>query len=171
MAAQADAALVRSTAKYALPAVTLVSQDGKRTALEEALGHDRPVFVNFIYTTCTTVCPLTSQTFAQFQKQLGADRDSVRMVSISIDPEQDSPARLRDYAQRFHAAGDWQHYTGSLSDSVNVQRAFAAFRGDKMNHQPVTFVRAAHGSEWVRLEGFATPADLMNEYHLLAHAH
>jgi protein SCO1/2 len=84
-------------------------------------------------------------------------------VSISIDPEQDTPARLREYAGRFHAGPAWHHYTGTVEASIALQRAFDAYRGDKMSHVPVTFLRAAPGRPWVRIDGFASSAELEGE--------
>jgi protein SCO1/2 len=86
------------------------------------------------------------------------------MMSISIDPEQDTPARLREYAQRNGAGPQWQHYTGTIEASVAVQRAFSVYRGDKMDHPPVAFMRPAPGRPWVRLDGFASPSELLVEY-------
>jgi protein SCO1/2 len=138
--------------------------DGKRMALNEALDDGRPVLLNFIYTSCTAICPVTSQVFADFRGRLGADRDKINMVSISIDPEQDTPARLTEYQQRFGGAGTWAHFTSASADSVEIQRAFGAWRGDKMNHQPSTYLRPAPGKPWIRLDGFYSPSALLAEY-------
>jgi protein SCO1/2 len=153
----------RSTGDYALPAVRLVRDDGKTVSLPEELADGKPVVLAFIYTTCTTICPITSQTLAQLQTKLGADRERVHLVSISIDPEQDTPARLAEYARGFHAGPQWRHYTGTAEASVAVQRAFSAYRGDKMSHTPVTFLRAAAGRPWVRIDGFASADELLAE--------
>jgi protein SCO1/2 len=153
----------RSEAQYTAPDVTLVRDDGKTVSLPNELNDGRPVVMNFIYTSCTTICPLTSQVFEQFQKRLGGARDSVHLVSISIDPEQDTPARLRVYARQFDAARGWDHYTGTLAASIAVQRAFGAYRGDKMSHTPLTLLRASSGKPWIRLDGFASAADLLAE--------
>jgi protein SCO1/2 len=107
---------------------------------------------------------MSSQVFEQFQEDLGGARDSVHLVSISIDPEQDTPARLRAYAAQFHAAKSWNHYSGTLAASVAVQQAFNAYRGDKMSHVPLTLVRTAPGKPWIRFEGFARADDLMAEH-------
>ncbi|HEY6095063.1 MAG TPA: SCO family protein [Gallionellaceae bacterium] len=153
----------RQTATYTVPEVTLVRDDGKRVALRDELNDGRPVILNFIYTTCTSVCPLVSHTLEQLQSKLGSDRDRVHLVSISIDPEQDTPARLAAYAKEYEAGPEWQHYTGTVAASITTQRAFDAYRGDKMNHTPVTFLRAAPGQPWIRIEGFVTPDDLLGE--------
>lgn len=153
----------RRTAEYTVPQVRLVRDDGKTVSLPEELNDGRPVVLNFIYTTCTTICPVVSQTLSQLQRKLGADRDRVHLVSISIDPEEDTPARLAAYARKYDAGPEWQHYTGTLAASVATQQAFDAYRGNKMNHVPVTFLRAAPEKPWVRIDGFATADDLLGE--------
>jgi len=152
----------RSEAQYAVPNVSLVRDDGKSVVLPAELNDGRPVVLNFIYTSCTTICPLSSQIFEQFQADL-AKGDGVHLVSISIDPEQDTPARLRAYAAQFHAKRGWDHYSGSLAAVVAVESAFNVYRGEKMNHTPLTLMRAAPGKPWVRFDGFARADDLMAE--------
>lgn len=148
---------------YQLPQIQLVREDGKHVSLVEELNDGRPVILNFIYTTCTTVCPLTSKTFADLQDKLGNGRDRVHMVSISIDPEQDTPEVLAKYAHKFGAGPQWQFYTGTVEASIAAQRAFDAYRGGKMKHNPVTFIRSAPGKPWLRIEGFAKSDELMND--------
>jgi protein SCO1 len=157
--------VMRSTAHYTLPSVSLVRDDGKTVSLIDEVNDGRPVILTFIYTTCTTICPMISQTFSQLQSELGNDRAKVHLVSISIDPEQDTPARLRAYAAKYGAGPQWQHYTGTVAASIAAQRAFDVYRGDKMNHIPVALVRAAPGSPWLRIDGLATPAELLSAYH------
>jgi len=153
----------RSTTDYAIPDVKLVRQDGETVLLSDELSDGRPIALNFIYTTCTTICPLTSQTFAELQAKLGPRQSAVHLVSISIDPEQDTPARLRDYAKKFGAGPAWHFYTGTRAASIATQRAFNVDRGDKMNHAPVTVLRTAPGKPWVRLDGFATSDQMLKE--------
>ena len=155
------------TINYAIPAVQLLRDDGQRVSLQKELDDGRPVVMNFIFTTCATTCPLSSQTFAAFQRKLGPEASKVHMVSISIDPEQDTPARLRVYAKKFGAGPQWQHYTGTLQASLAAQQAFGAYRGDKMSHAPVTLMRVAPGQPWTRIDGFVTPDQLLQHYHQL----
>ena len=153
----------RRMAVYTVPPVQLVRDDGKTVSLPKELNDGRPVLLSFIFTTCTAICPLISQTLSQLQDKLGTDRDRVHLVSISIDPEQDTPARLAAYARKYGAGPGWRHYTGTLSASVATQRAFDVYRGDKMSHAPVTLLRAAPDKPWIRIEGFATANDLLGE--------
>jgi protein SCO1/2 len=156
-----------TTRDYALPDLALVRSDGTEVRFPADIDDGRPVLLNFIYTTCTAICPLLSQTFAAFQSRLGPEVAQVHMVSVSIDPEQDTPARLAEYAERYGAGPQWTYYTGTLEASIALQKAFEAYYGDKMNHRPVAFLRLAPGQPWVRLEGFATPDDLVREYRQL----
>ena len=155
----------RTLADYTVPRVALVREDGRSVVLSNEIDDGKPIVLSFVYTTCTTICPVTSMTLAELQSRLGDARDRVHLVSISIDPEQDTPARLRDYARKFGAGPEWHHYTGTVGASVASQRAFGVYLGDKMTHTPVTLVRSAPGARWVRFEGFATADQLLAELH------
>jgi protein SCO1 len=161
----------RLTAELDLPKVDLVRDDGRKVSFPAEIDDGQPVVLNFIFTTCTTICPVTSQIFSQLQDRLGDRKDKVHLVSISIDPEQDTPPRLVAYAKKFHAGPQWHHYTGTVEASVALQRAFGAYRGDKMSHLPVTFLRAAPGKPWVRIDGFASASELANEFRVLVASH
>ena len=160
----------RSVHDYQLPDLELVNMAAEKISLLDEFNSGKPVMVNFIFTTCTTICPVMSATFAQVQSELGAESDALRMISFSIDPEQDPPERLREDAGRFNAGPQWQFITGSLADSVAVQKAFDVYRGNKMNHEPTTLMKAADSDSWVRIDGLAKAADIVAEYHsLLGH--
>lgn len=163
--AAAPAGLKRSEmAPLVLPAVQVLRQDGTRTDLRKLLDDGRPVMLNFIYTSCTAICPVTEQVFREARERLGRSRDTLHLVSISIDPEYDTPARMAEYARRFTDDDKWSFLTTGREDSVAIQKAFKAYQGDKMNHVPVTFLRAAGAQKpWVRLDGFASPAVLVTE--------
>ena len=157
----------RSSHKYDIPKLVLVDMDNNKVSLNEALATDEPVMLNFIFTTCTTICPVLSATFAQVERELGNEADQVKMISITIDPEYDTPERLRDYAERFKAGPQWQFYTGANADIIAVQRAFDAYRGSKANHEPLTFLRTPEDPQWVRVNGLASAADVVKEYRRL----
>ncbi len=166
--AMADTGYTRLVAPYRTPDVKLVDANGKEVSLHDALDGAGPVMLNFIFTTCTTICPVMSATFSQVQARLGPNPGKVRMVSISIDPEHDTPSRLNEYAKRFEAGPQWSMLTGSIENSIAVQRAFDIYRGDKMNHEPVTFMRKGPDQPWVRINGFIAADDLLREYDKLA---
>jgi protein SCO1 len=145
-----------------LDGIDLVDASGRATTLREAVGADKPVLVNFIFTTCTTICPVMSAGMSQFLANLGADTDSVRVVTISIDPENDTAEVLRAYASRYHAPSSWQFLTGTPAAVDAAQRAFGAYRGGKNNHAAATFVRSSPTGPWIALDGFSSAETLQH---------
>jgi len=161
-------AYTSSVMKYTAPDIKLVDINGQKVALRELLNDHSAIVLNFIYTTCTTICPVMSATFQQIQEKLGADQKELRMVSISIDPENDTPAKLKEYANKFKAGPQWTLLTGTLDDSLSAQKAFGIFAGEKMNHKPITFLKAKGSeTEWVRLDGLAEADQIIKEYEKL----
>ena len=144
--------------------VPLVDHQGRATSLRQAIDTDVPVLVNFIFTSCTTVCPIMSAGFAQFYEGLGPQRDHVRLVSISIDPETDTVNALRKYGARYHASESWRFLTGTATASEAAQRAFGAYRGEKNNHAPATYLRRTRDSPWEALEGLSSAEMLLRAY-------
>ena len=160
----------RSEHSYRLTDLKLVGMDGEDTTLLTELNCGKPVMINFVFTTCTTICPVLSGTFTQVQSILGPRSEDVQMISFSIDPEYDTPERLREYAKRFNAGPQWKFMTGNLQDLIAVQKAFDVYRGNKMNHEPTTLMRKSEEDAWVRIDGIASAADVVKEYEqLIAH--
>jgi protein SCO1/2 len=143
----------------------MLTDSNGRQALPSLINGDGPVMLQFIFTTCTTICPVISATLAASQSQL----EGGHMISISIDPEHDTPARLQEYARSLKAPPKWQFLTGRAVDIVAVQEAFRANRGNKMRHLPLTFLRASLDLRWVRPDGLTSAAQLIAEYHRLVH--
>jgi protein SCO1/2 len=164
---EAAAKYKRTIEKYKVPDVTLVNQDGKRINLRTFLDSDRPVILDFIYGTCTTICPVLSIGYSHFQKKLGPDVDKVRLVSISIDPDNDTPQVMKEYMQRYNALEGWDFLTGKREDIIQVMKAFDAYVVNKMNHYPLTILRAPEDEEWIRINELLATSDLMREYKLL----
>lgn len=153
----------RTEVAIEVPDVTLIDQHGREIDFREAMLGDRPVFIEFIFATCTTICPVLSAGFASMQRKLGDDREEVLLVSITIDPEHDGPEELRQYLDRYGAKSGWDFYTGTREDIDRVMRSFDAYVPDKMSHRPLTFVHGPGRDAWVKIDGFAGSKDLMEE--------
>lgn len=153
-------------ASYAIPSVELTSQYGGKLRLDRLLAEDRPTLVQFIFTSCTTICPVMGAVFAGAQADIAAIAPNFRMVSISIDPEYDTPDKLREFAARQNANPDWIMLTGSKDEIFEATKAFdALYQGDnKMYHQPYTFIRWGREDKWVRIRGLMSVADLVKEF-------
>jgi protein SCO1/2 len=157
----------RTVAAYTTPDVALVDQAGRKVALADLLKDDRPVALNFFFASCSAICPVMTSTLSQMRKELGHDGDALRLVSVTIDPDQDTPEVLRGYAKSYSARQGWSFLTGDAARILEVQRAFGADTGGKFNHRLLYFFRAAGSKEWVRMEGQASAADLAAEVRAL----
>lgn len=166
LAAEGEPRFTRTKVDVELPAVTLINQHGDTVDFTALLQSDRPVFVDFIFATCTTICPVLSAGYSNIQRKLGDERDQVHLVSITIDPEHDGPEELTTYLERYRAQTGWDFLTGTREDIDSVMRAFDAFVPDKMSHRPLIFIHSPKGGQWVRLYGFAGTADLLEELRL-----
>jgi protein SCO1/2 len=154
----------RQEADYVMPDVTLVNQDGKKIKLKEYLDSDKPVIVDFVYATCTTICPVLSAGFSNFQKKSGIPTESVRLVSFTIDPENDTPEIMKGYLKRYGAKPGWDFLTGTRVDIDKVMNAFDAYVPDKMSHLPVSFFKGPKSQKWVRIYGLLGTAEMLKEY-------
>ena len=103
---------------------------------------NKPVIMDFIFGTCTTICPILSTSFVNLQNKLGAASQSVHLVSITIDPENDSPRVMKEYLTRYRAKPGWDFLTGSRSDIDKVMTAFNAYIPNKMSHMPLTLIHS-----------------------------
>lgn len=144
---------VASTAKPVKLADTLLQdQDGRSLRLASDVVGDKLVVVTFVFTHCTDTCPTVSHTFAQLQDKLGALLDQrVRLVSLSVDPARDTPARMKDYAALFDAKPGWLWLTG---DAANVRAALQSFGVHVTkpgNHPAQVLVGDPRSGRWTRL--------------------
>jgi len=142
--------------------VQLTDQNGKGINLKRDLVSDRIVVMGFIYTSCTTVCPVVSSIMARVHKQLGdkVGRE-VQIVSITVDPQRDNPQRLLSYASKFQAGPGWSWLTGSQQAINDTLKGLGTWTPDPQNHPPLILVGDGRSNHWTRFYGFADPAQLI----------
>ena len=151
-----------SAAKVVLRDVPLLDASGKRVRLREDVIGGRIALVNFVYTTCTTVCPVSSATFQQLQQRLGARLGrEVVLVSITVDPLRDTPQRLRQFAGRYDAREGWVWLTGAKPDVDSVLKGFGAYTPNFEDHPAMVLIGDARGGPWTRFFGFPSVDELM----------
>jgi protein SCO1/2 len=94
----------------AVPEFSFIERDGRRVTLAELKG--KVWLVNFIYTNCPDTCPIQSAQMREIQEDFKKEKD-LRLVSITVDPERDTPKLLTEYANRFSAdPARWFFLTG-----------------------------------------------------------
>lgn len=143
---------------------TLVDQHGKPVQLTTDIIGDRIVVVDFVYTTCTTVCPVLSAIMLQVQGELG-DRmgREVMLVSISVDPQRDTPQRMNAYASKLHVRDGWTWLTGEKQDVDAVLKDFGVYTPNFEDHPATVLVGDGLSGEWSRFVGFPGAGDIMNK--------
>ena len=157
-------AYTRSVENYVVPDVTLVNQDGKRVKIRSLLNSKKVIILDFIYTTCTTICPVLSAEFADFQDTIGPDSENVHLISISIDPENDTPKKMKDYLRRYDAKPGWEFLTGPKEEILKVVKAFGAYTPSKMSHLPLAILHSSADGSWIRIYGLIGSSDMLAEY-------
>ena len=128
----------RTVESYTVPDVVLVNQNGAKVRFKDLLQSGKPVIVEFIFATCTTISPVLSASFVNLQQKLEKDPQKVQLISISIDPENDTPKVMKEYLKRYRAKPGWDFLTGSRADIDSVMRAFNAYISNKSNLIPLT---------------------------------
>jgi protein SCO1/2 len=154
----------RTVHDYSMPDVTLFNQDGKKVQFNSVVKQGKVVILDFIFGTCTTICPVLSASFVNFQNKLGPDAGKVQLISVSIDPEHDTPKVLKEYLKKFRAKPGWDFLTGKKGDIESVMNAFNAYTADKMAHYPLTFIYSPVQNRWFRIDGLVATSELMDEY-------
>lgn len=144
-----------------VPAVALTTMHGEARSLAAELGGDAPLVLNFVFTTCSSSCSVQTAMLAQVQKAVRARGRRLHLASITIDPDNDTPAQLRQFARRFDVGDGWQFYTGRFDDLLRVQQHFDVYRGSKAAHPPVLLLRRSPLAPWLRVEGFPTPGEVL----------
>jgi len=141
-----------------IPDVPLLDQTGKAVHFYSDLVEGKVVAMNFIFTTCTTICPPMGATFARVQKELGerVGRD-VHLISVSVDPTTDTPQRLEAWSQRFGAGPGWTLVTGSKPNIDRLLKALQVFNADYTEHSPTVLVGNDPANHWMRAYGLAPP--------------
>jgi protein SCO1 len=153
--------------KRFFPNVPLQTHEGRAVRFYDDLVKGRKVIINFTFTSCTGTCPRTSANLARVQEMLG-DRigKDIFFVSISIDPEHDTPEKLKAYAEMFGARPGWTFATGTREDVDNIRRRLGLYDSpDFTQHMGLlTFGNEPEG-KWAATPALDTPKNIV--YYIL----
>jgi protein SCO1 len=152
------------------PDIALMSMSRRKSTLAKELDAAEPVVLNFIFTTCATICSTQTATLAALQQQLRGAARPARFMTFTIDPDNDTPEQLAKFARQFGVGAGWDFFTGKFDDLLRQQQAFDVYRGAKANHLPVVMMRRDRTSPWVRIEGHPSPTELRDVYDKLPRA-
>lgn len=133
------------------PNLPVVTQDGRTLRFYDDLIKGKIVIISFIFTSCTDICPLTTARMAQVEEKLGdlVGRD-IFMISMTVDPENDSPEKLKEYSQGFHAGPGWMFVTGKPEDIRAINYKLGERSKRLSDHRNEIVVGNDVTGEWTR---------------------
>jgi len=153
----------RSLETCAVPDLVLINQDGQKVRLKRLVESGDPVVLNFIYTSCTTICPVLSTGFTNLQTRVGGDPRKVRLISITIDPRKDTPKAMKAYLQRYRAKANWDFLTGTKEEVEQAMHGFNTFIPDTSSMVPLTFIYMRREKKWTRIFGVMSSSEFLLE--------
>ncbi|HEX5602063.1 MAG TPA: SCO family protein [Pyrinomonadaceae bacterium] len=163
-----DHSHMSNTAESSSPAqkyftdVELINQDGKKVHFYSDVLKGKTVIVNAFFTSCTSVCPPMNRNMEKIQEALGdrVGRD-VFLVSMTVDPETDTPARMKEYAKKFHAGPGWLFLTGKKENLDWALYKLGQYVESKDDHQTVLIIGNEPTGLWKKAFGMANVAELV----------
>jgi protein SCO1/2 len=136
----------------------LLTQDGDEVLFVSDVIGDDIVVMDFVYTTCTTICPVLSALFRQVQDKLGDQvGDGVTLVSMSVDPIRDTPQRMKAYSAKHGAGEGWLWLTGPKPVVDDVLIGVGAYTTNFEDHPTMVLIGDGRTGVWKRLFGFPNP--------------
>ena len=151
--------------KY-FPNVPVVTQDGKPLRFYDDLIKGKIVLVSFMYTTCADLCPVTTSRLAALQEKLGdAMGRDIFFISVSVDPEHDTPEMLKAFADAFDAGPGWQFLTGKPSDISQITEKFGDRSSEPgrglQDHRNEILLGNDRNNDWQRESALNDPEQLL----------
>lgn len=154
----------RREKKQNIPDVELVDQDGKTVHLYSDLVKGRVAALSFIFTTCTTICPLIGANLGRLQTELGESLgEDVELISVSVDPATDTPQRMKTWGAQFGAKAGWDLLTGDKETVEQLLKAVGLFTPDIQNHSPFLLLVNDRTGDWTRINALETPPNKIAE--------
>ena len=145
-----------------IPDARVLDQNGQQLNFYTDLIKEKSVAINFIFTTCTTICPPLTATFRRVQQEARTRGVDVQLISISVDPTVDTPQRLQEFAKKFKAEPGWTFVTGDKADIDSVLQALGAAVANKNDHTPMVLIGNDVSNHWTRTYGLTSPPTIVN---------
>jgi len=136
----------------------LLTQDGREVRFYSDVLKGKVVLISFVYTNCTDICPLLMHNLQDVQDRLG-DRfgRDVFFVSISVDPEDDTPGELRKFGERYKAKPGWTFLTGKKENVDRVVYRLGQYAPDFEDHSMLFLLGDVKNARWQKIRGDLPP--------------
>jgi len=143
-----------------VPDIQVVNQDGQHVRFNSQVVDGRIAIVTGFFTTCSSMCPITQEKLAQVAKLLGPRLGKdVMIVSISVDAENDTPARMKDWGEKFHIGPGWTLLSGRRAEVDALLKSLGLFVELRQRHQSALMVGST-ATGWVRISSWTSSEKL-----------
>jgi protein SCO1 len=145
-----------------IPDAEVLDQDGKQLNFYRDLIKGKTVAINFVFTTCTAICPSLTATFRRVQQEAATRGVDLQLISVSVDPTVDTPERLHEYSAKFKTGPGWTFVTGDKAKIDSVLQAFGVAVANKNDHTPMVLIGNDASDYWTRIYGLSSPAKIVD---------
>ena len=147
-----------SPVALSVPDIEVVNQDGQHLRFNTQVVGGRIAIVTGFFTTCSSMCPITQEKLSQVARLLGPRLGKeVVIVSVSVDAENDTPARMKDWAEKFHTGTGWTLLSGNRAEVDTLLKSLGLFVELRQRHQSALMIGSA-ATGWVRISSW-TPSE------------
>jgi protein SCO1 len=149
---------LRQFVRLDLPNVSLLDQEGVRHRFAQDLLRGKVAVVSFIFTGCTTICSPVGANMGALDKMLGAQVESaVSLLSVTLDPFNDTPTRLATWRRQFDDGPGWRLLTGDPDQVTRVLHAMRQDTADIAQHDAFLWIGNLRSMTWMRVSSLASP--------------
>jgi protein SCO1/2 len=162
-AADQPSAAAQAMRKY-FPNVELRTAQAARVHFYDDIVKGKVLLIQWMFTRCNRSCPLATPKLLRVQRKLERRLgNKVRLVSISVDPDHDTPAALSKYASRFHSPRNWLLLTGNKNDVDLIRRKLGVYDPDekRLEHMNVLTIGNEPLGQWLALPVFSSNAEIV----------
>jgi len=145
-----------------IPHARVLDQNGKQLNFYTDLIKGKSVAINFVFTTCTAICPSLTATFRRVQQEARTRGLDVQLISISVDPTVDTPERLNEFAKKFKVEPGWTFVTGDKAEIDSLLQALGVAVANKNDHTPMVIIGNEVADQWTRTYGLSSPKTIVD---------
>lgn len=156
------------TAKLVIPEIEVMTQDGKKVNFFKDLVKGKKVFISFVYTSCNLTCPMVGRNFEKLQNAVGENLGKdVFLISVSTDPETDTPQVLKKWSEKFNRQEGWTLVTGDKKEMENLLMTLTGSGPQRGLHTSFLIIFDEASGNWDTSSSLLSPKTLLNKLNKL----
>jgi cytochrome oxidase Cu insertion factor (SCO1/SenC/PrrC family) len=147
----------------------LINQDGETVRFFDDVLKDKVVVISFIFTNCDGACPLITHKLTLVRDGLeGKIGNPIQFVSLSLDPERDTPAAMKEFAKKHHADHEgWTFLTGNSENLDSIIKRLGQFTDDIEAHSTMMLAGNVNAAHWMKIQPQEVPPQIVEKLKLL----